>query len=102
VEAYKVDEKLEGARRRALERELSEQLKDLPPMRDRTREMNFFARHPELVAQLLDQWVALDGDELICHGPDATDVVRQAWALGYSDPYVKHVHIRDPKIAWIF
>jgi len=29
-------------------------------------------------------------------------VVRQAWALGYSDPYVKHVHIRDPKIAWIF
>ena len=89
------------ARRQALEQELLENWKDLPPMPDRTREMTFFARHPELAGKLAGQWVALDGDELIGHGTDLAAVIRQAWDSGHEEPFV--TSLRDPKIAhWIY
>ena len=90
------------ARRKALEQDLLENWRDLPPMPDRTREMTFFARHPELAEELAGQWVTLNGDELITHGFDATDVIRRARALEYSEPFVEYLYIRDPKVAWIF
>jgi len=107
VRVCTVDEKPgldKDARRRVLERELRAQLKDRLPMLDidRTRERRFFATHPELAERLVGQWVALDGDELISHGTDLTDVVRRAWESGRPDPYIEELRVRDPKIAWIF
>jgi len=46
--------------------------------------------------------VALDGDELLSHGTDLTDVVRRAWESGHPDPYIEELRVRDPKTAWIF
>ncbi len=107
VRVCTVDEKPgldKDARRRVLERELREQLKDRLPLLDidRSRERRFFATRPELARQLAGQWVALDGDELLSHGTDLTDVVRRAWESGRPDPYIEELRVRDPKIAWIF
>jgi Family of unknown function (DUF5678) len=41
--------------------------------------------------EFLDQWVALDGDNLIAHGTDARTVYDQARANGSESPYLVHV-----------
>lgn len=57
---------------------------------------------PELAEKLAGQWVTLNSDESVTHGFDATDVIRRARALEYSEPFVEYLYIRDPKVAWIF
>ncbi|HXG68930.1 MAG TPA: DUF5678 domain-containing protein [Blastocatellia bacterium] len=46
-------------------------------------------------AQYLGQWVALDGDRLISHGPDARQVHNEAKAAGIKIPFVERVTEED-------
>jgi hypothetical protein len=34
------------------------------------------------------QWVALDGDTLVAHGNDGSDVTQRAWEQGVAEPLV--------------
>lgn len=42
-------------------------------------------------AEYPGQWVALEGDRLISHGPDALQVHRAAKAAGISAPFLEHI-----------
>ena len=41
--------------------------------------------------EYLGQWVALDGDRLISHGPDAKKVYEEARATGIQAPFLKRI-----------
>ena len=48
------------------------------------------------------QWVALNGDRLICHSFNASEVFETARQLGYSSPYVMQVQPSEelPFAGW--
>src|SRR5687767_5436457 len=39
----------------------------------------------------MNQWVCLEGDELIAHGEDALEVDRQAREAGIEAPFLEHI-----------
>lgn len=45
--------------------------------------------------EYLGEWVALEGDRLLAHGPDARKVYEAARAQGVAAPYVERV---EPKV----
>lgn len=59
---------------------------------DSTRELRWLAEHWR---EYVGQWVALDGDRLIAHGPDAKEVYAAADADGAYLPLVDLVWDRD-------
>ncbi len=67
---------------------------------ERDRELRFFQEHPELERQLVGQWVALDGEELVSHGTDLIDVVRRAADGGHPNPFITRV--LDPAVTYVF
>jgi len=67
---------------------------------ERARELRFFQEHPELEQQLVGQWVALDGDELVSHGTDVIEVVRRAADMGHPNPFITRV--LDPTVTYVF
>jgi len=67
---------------------------------ERARELAFFDAHPDLERQLIDQWVALDGDAMIAHGPDLDDVLQRAEDAGHPNPFVARV--LDPTASYIY
>ncbi|HMV47494.1 MAG TPA: DUF5678 domain-containing protein [Blastocatellia bacterium] len=82
-----------------------EQLEAAPPKRklqprpvpNKDREMQWLIDHARAYA---GQWVALDGDRLIAHGPDAKEVYAAANADGAYLPLVTQVE--DPDKIFIF
>ena len=71
---------------------------DTPAVRERER--LFFAAHPDLELELIGQWVALDGDELVAHGDDLAVVIEQARRAGHPHPFLTRVF--DPASTFIF
>ena len=67
------------------------------PTPDRTREMQWLKNNAR---QYIGQWVALDGDRLIAHGPDAKAVYAAARADGVYLPFVDS--IEDPDLPFVF
>ncbi|NOT60809.1 MAG: hypothetical protein HOP19_11370 [Acidobacteria bacterium] len=67
------------------------------PLPDRTREMQWLKEHAR---KFIGQWVALDGDRLIAHGPDAKAVYAAARADGAYLPMVDS--IEDPDLPFVF
>lgn len=67
---------------------------------ERERELHFFDTRPELEQQLAGQWVAIDGDELISHGPDLSDVLRRAEDAGHPNPLVARVF--EPAVTHVY
>lgn len=51
-------------------------------------------------AEFVGQWVALDGDHLISHGPDALEVDAQARAAGIEKPFVVRIAEPEPKFFY--
>lgn len=39
----------------------------------------------------MNQWVCLEGDELIAHGTDALEADRQAREAGIKAPFLEHI-----------
>ncbi len=67
---------------------------------ERARELRFFQERPDLEQQLVGQWAALDGDDLVSHGTDVIDVVRRAVDEGHPNPFITRV--LDPAITYVF
>lgn len=51
-------------------------------------EREWIERHRD---EYLDQWVALDGDRMIAHGPDARSVYLAARAAGVRVPFLQQI-----------
>jgi hypothetical protein len=60
----------------------------LPHYLDRSREQQWLADHQ---AEFAGQWVALDGDRLLCHANNARDVYQQARQSGVARPLIVQV-----------
>lgn len=58
----------------------------------RERERRWLDEHR---ADYAGQWVALDGDRLIAHGPDGREVYRQVDEAGVKYPFVVHLPPAD-------
>lgn len=62
------------------------------PSIDLSREMQWLKDHRH---EYLEQWVALDGDQLIAHGPQAKEVYVAARAAGIKSPFVEFISAND-------
>lgn len=85
---WRLDEKLR-ALRQAPELPITPRLigKTQPP-KDRSREDEWLARHRDEYA---GQWVALDGDRLLGHGPHLKEVAEAAHQAGVKDALLVRV-----------
>jgi len=66
----------------------------------RAVEIAWLATHPDRVAGLTGQWVALDGKELLGHGSDLATVLREVMVTGHEHPFITRVP--DPDTAFVF
>jgi hypothetical protein len=48
----------------------------------------------------VNQWVALDGDRLLAHGPDAREVYLAARAAGVRAPFLEQVTSKEEGAFW--
>lgn len=48
----------------------------------------------------MNQWVCLEGDELIAHGTDALEVHAKAIAVGIESPFLHHIVEELPWGGW--
>lgn len=63
------------------------QIRRVPPV-DLSRELRWLKAHRY---EYPEQWVALEGDRLIAHGPQARDVYAAARAAGIKSPFVEFI-----------
>ena len=71
------------------------------PEVDSSREMAWIAK-PDL--QYVNQWVALDGSDVVAHGPNAKTVVAEARAKGLTAPFLYYVQEPSPEpffMGWL-
>ena len=57
----------------------------------RNRELEWRRTHPEILKSFENEWVVLEGEEIIAHGPNPIEVVAKARAEGIKTPYVFYV-----------
>jgi hypothetical protein len=57
----------------------------------RAREIRWREAHSEVLRQYAGQWVALEGERIVAHGPDAARVAVEARNLGVAIPYIFRV-----------
>jgi hypothetical protein len=68
----------------------------LAPVPDSARELQWLVEHAR---QYAEQWVALDGERLIAHGPIASEVFDAADADGAHLPLIAFVEDPDKVYA---
>src|SRR3990172_2694097 len=57
----------------------------------RERELEWRRTHAEVLKTYINQWVVLEGEEIVSHGSDPGQVVAEARARGIQTPYVFYV-----------
>jgi hypothetical protein len=62
----------------------------------RELELEWRRTHAETLRQYENEWVVLEGEQIIAHGPDAAEVIQQAREKGIKKPFVFFV---EQKIA---
>jgi hypothetical protein len=77
-----------GARRKKLSR--------IPLSLHRAVEMRFMDEHPEAFDPFIGEWVVLEGNSILSHGPDPVTVVNEARDAGISVPLIFYV---EPKLG---
>lgn len=63
----------------------------------RHREYEWRRSHQEDLRVFTDQWVVLEGEEIIAHGTDPVQLVEQARQKGVARPYVFYVEPPRPE-----
>jgi hypothetical protein len=57
----------------------------------RNRELEWRRTHREILKSFENEWVVLEGEEIIAHGRNPIEVVGTARSMGIKIPYVFHV-----------
>ncbi len=65
----------------------------------RTRELAWRRDHLEILSAHAGQWVVLEGDKLVAHGPDPAALVAEARTRGIRVPYVFFVDSRAADVV---
>jgi Family of unknown function (DUF5678) len=67
----------------------------------RDREVEWRQTHREELQAFANEWVALEGEELVAHDVDAVRVFEQAKQRGISSPYIFYVEAADENVIRI-
>jgi hypothetical protein len=67
----------------------------------RHRELEWRRTHMETLKQFENEWVVLEGEDIIAHGPDATQVIREAKSRGIRMPYIFFVERESDNLVRI-
>ncbi len=69
-----------------------------PPrrLRYRQREYEWRQSHRAYLRKLTNQWIVLEGEEIVAHGEDPVQLVEQAREKGIDRPYVFYVEPPRP------
>src|SRR5436189_2226932 len=62
-------------------------------LEDNAKSKKWIAEHRE---EYLNQWICLEGDQLVAHGTDGREVYRQAREAGMEIPFIKRI-IEEPE-----
>jgi Family of unknown function (DUF5678) len=65
----------------------------------RSRELDWRRTHREILKSFENEWVVLEGEEIIAHGPNPIEVVAKARAEGIKTPYVFYVESSSEDIS---
>ena len=65
----------------------------------RSQELRFRETHRELLRSFAGQWVCVDRDTLVAHGPDGAQVVETARRHGVRVPYIFRVPDDPPDVV---
>jgi hypothetical protein len=64
------------------------------------KQLDDYAKAKKWIAEngekYLNQWVCLEGDQLVAHGADGREVFRQAKEAGIKAPFLKHI-VEEPE-----
>ncbi|MEW6283875.1 MAG: DUF5678 domain-containing protein [Candidatus Eremiobacterota bacterium] len=74
------------------------------PMADplREREQAWLRANAQLVAKLAGEWVVLEGETLVTHGPDYAQVREQARRAGIQIPFILRIpESRPPDVYYV-
>jgi len=76
---------------------------DAPPSSPglRERELEWRRTHAETLRQFENEWVALEGEEIIAHNRDPVQVFEEARRRGIRSPYIFYVEPTDENIVRI-
>lgn len=66
------------------------------PYNPRTKEYEWLDQHRY---EYIGEWLALEGDRLVAHGPIAKEVFAKVRKLGCQDAYLVYVH--DPDLPFV-
>lgn len=77
--------------------------RDLRPVEGgfRSRELEWRRTHKDELRRFANEWVALEGEEIVAHGKEPVQVVAEARAKGIQTPYVFYVEPRTEDVAMI-
>ena len=65
----------------------------------RNRELGWRRTHPEILKSFENEWVVLEGEEIIAYGRNPIEVVAKARAEGIKTPYVFYVESYSEDIS---
>ena len=71
------------------------------PLGHRQREQEWRRTHGDVLRGYAGEWLVLEGEEIIAHGDDPADLVKQARARGIRSPYVFFVEPVLPGVVKI-
>ena len=84
-----------------LSRELLPSSRQTPSTGYRTRELEWRRTHTETLRSYADQWVVLEGEQIVAHGTDPLHVLAQARATGIRTPYIFYVEAPNENLIKI-
>lgn len=65
----------------------------------RNRESEWRRTHADVLKSLENQWVVLEGDQVVAHGEDPVHVINEAKAKGIRTPYIFFVEQRTENVV---
>jgi hypothetical protein len=71
------------------------------PARTRERELAWLAQHRAHLSRYAGEWLIIEGDDLIAHGPDYLAVLKKARRRGVLVPFAYRVPEEDAGTAWM-
>ncbi len=71
------------------------------PLGHRQREQAWRRTHGDVLCGYAGEWLVLEGEEIIAHGGDPVDLVKQARERGIRSPYVFFIEPVQPGVIKI-